>query len=250
MWMTWRIAARWKREALAKNNDQPAGRPWFSCFLVFTLLSFLTMGAVLIPLEIGARASLFVTGTLQQATVTRFTSGTERVSRDDSYGHSYTTDVVMHTPVYRFTLSDGTRQDVSGDISSENEPTVGDLQKIYYDAQRNSMVTASPANAVMLGACALFSFLLILILLATVLYAFDRSTKGVMRLLGQTLLYVVIPLAMVGMALGLGFYAYERFTTDLHDDDPLFVAGFCIFFAVTLMLVLVGGVRARLSPKT
>ena len=250
VWITRCIVRRWGREAAGKgrkSGDSGVAR-WFGYFLVFFLLSGLSMAALTMPLAIGERASIFVTGDEQMATVVSVSSREERVTREDSDGRNTTVMVTMFTPVYRFTLPGDDVRERAGDVSSESEPTVGDRQKIFYDAQRDRLVTASISNVMMLCAGAMFSFFFVLGFYATLRYAFGRSTQGAMQLMGAALMNGVIPVAMGLMAVGLGVYAYERFTTDWHDDDPVFVAGLCAFFAVTLLFVVVAWVRARLVP--
>lgn len=248
VWITLRIAARFKREALASGKPgSKGGAAWFSNFLVFTLFSSLLMAAVLLPIAIAERASVFVTGTETVATVVSFSSRQERVTREDSDGRSYSETVTLHTPDYELTLANGKLAAVQGDISSENEPVVGTRQTIFYDAARERMVTASVGNVMLLCVGAMFSFFFVLALYATLRYAFGRSTAGVMRLMGQGLMNVVIPGSMGLMAFGLLWYAYPRLMGQRDGDDPIFIAIVCVVVAAALLTVAVRWVQARLA---
>lgn len=238
LWITSRIARRWTLQDQQKAKKK-AGGAWFSYAIVFILISFLTMGAVLMPLAIGERISLFATGQQRMATVTAVQSREEQVTREDDDRRSYTVTVMMHTPVYTFTLPDGPVLERLGDIKSESAPVVGHRQMIFYDAGRDRLVTASVSNGLMLGAGVVFSFFLVLAFYATLRYAFGRNTAGVFKLMGQALMRVVVPLAMLLMATGLGHYAWQRFATDWRDDDPAFVGVISGFFAVTLLFLFV-----------
>jgi hypothetical protein len=244
-WITRRICGRWAREAREKKqggagDSESTGARWFGYFIVFMLFGFLSMAAVLMPVAIGERVSVFVTGSRYEANISGFNSREERVTREDSNKRRYSETVTMHTPVYAFKLADGRQVEKEGDYSSESEPDVGDTQAIFYNAATGRLVTASFGVVAMLSFGALFSFLAMVGLYATLRYAFNRSTGGALRLLGQSLLGLVLPLAMAGMAGGLGYYVFERIATDRRDDDPLWVVCIAGFFCLTLLLVMAG----------
>lgn len=251
VFITWRICARWQREAREKRpgNKESAGARWLGYLLVFTLFSFLSMGALLMPLAIGERISVFATGTAYEGRVVSVDSRLERVTLEDSNKRSYTEEVMMHTPIYAFTLEGGHAVEVRGDIASGDEPGIGDTQRLFYNAASGGLVTASVVSVLMLSFGALFSVMLVVVFFATLRYAFQRSARGPLTFLGRFLLGAVLPLTLLLMTCGMGWYIYERLLTDRRNGDPYWVAFVAAFFCMSLVLAGIGFLSQRGKPE-
>ena len=151
------------------------GAGWLQSVFVFVLFLALSAGALVGPVAVGERIAVFFRGESTLATVVSVESKRERTERTDSDNRRYYTMITMYTPVYAFTLADGSRQQARGDIASSHEPLVGETQEIFYNPRNGQVASWSVVNIVLLAVGALFCLLLVLAYLGVLKYAMRSS---------------------------------------------------------------------------
>lgn len=208
--------------------------------IVFSISSF----AISIPTMVLGKLSIYLTGEKCTATIIDYTT----YDSEDSEGGRTT----MHSAIYKFKDKYGNFITKDADVGTGDIPVVGSKVIVYYDNSRGKegVIATFTFSTILLLIVSLFiGFLMCLLLYAMIMYATNRSTKGIISLLIKIVIYIIVPAGMLFLGGGMAWYCYMRITSGYKSDQPIWVLIIAIFFSFTLFLAFIGYVKSLLTSK-
>ena len=200
--------------------------------IVYWFLVIFALNLLFFPFVywLGSMAVTQLTGKAYQAEIVSYLSE-EDTCEDDGERYSCT----MHTPVFAFTLEDGRRLELSGDIRSTAEPDVGAMVSVLY-AEGASRVNERSMRSIGLliggGIMLMVEGYFILLILVYVL-GYDISKVRAWGI--SATVNGLLPLGALFMFSALGYALYSYLFLGNPDDHPLWVALLCGFFMFCLL---------------
>ncbi|WP_194850665.1 amino acid kinase family protein [Nonlabens antarcticus] len=220
-------------------NDKPG------CVLIgYVTLVYLCMCSLSFPFIGITVAGLYATVAHDrfEATVTQV----RQYESEDDEGNYHT----MYSPTVIFTNSSGAIIERELNISSGDPYYVGEKHPITYDVDSDKVSSRSMASVLLLTGGLIMS----LLLLGYVIIGFAYAYTIPIEITGMDytviiFLYIIMPLGMIGMNVGLIYYMVQRIFYDYKSDHPVWVLFLVGFFILVLTLASVGIVKLMWKKK-
>lgn len=172
-----------------------------------------------------------------QATVVDHYSYTSE-SRDKN-GTRRTT---MYQPIVVFKDNADREVRLRSDVASGSPEPLGSVITVGYQPGMATATAFSAGKYLLIGGATVMLLLLGYCSIAGIMYALGGKMQKMISLGLGLLLYLLVPLAMLGFIAGLGYATIEYFRGN-KPDMPLWALAICIFFCVVLLLTFTGYVR-------
>ncbi len=156
------------------------------------------------------------------------------VEEDDDGSH------LMYTPIVEFTPT-GQVEPIRAklDISSGGEYKIGESHRVVYNPKTGDVYSGATSTILL----QFFGLLMGLFMFSLVVYGFSYAfylplpfTIGDIIKIG--LIYIFVPIGMIGMDVGLIYYVYQRIFLNTRANDPLWPLIISIFFSLALSLTI------------
>lgn len=232
IWSIW-LSRKWIKRS---SNGEKAGCLGSGYFflIVFSISSLFFTFAYVVPqslYHLWSKPSF-------DAVITGYHSEWVDETRTDSNGHSYTTQVLMHTPQVTFVDQNHQQITLDNSIRSGRVPVIGEHIQIVYAAGDDHAQEKS-LRSVLLQLCALFMvFILGFVLLCIFAYSLGRDMQPYRTVALFILMKIVIPLGTMAMFSMLCYSIFAYFYLGNPNELPFWVIGLCGFFALMLLPLL------------
>jgi len=160
----------------------------------------------------------------------------------ESRDKDYTRRTTMYRPIVVFRDGNGQEHQLKSDVSSSSPETIGAVLTVGYKPGMNRVEAFSTSKYILVGGGFVMLLILAYFSVAGIAYASGARMQGLSRLGINILLFVIIPLAMLGFIAGLGYAVIAYFRGD-KPDMPMWALAICIFFLLVLLPSFYGYVR-------
>lgn len=233
LWLTYRIIQRLK----GGNRNEKAG--CFSSgyvFLVVLCLSSLTASGV----------SMMVSTVHDYFSLPKYSAtviDNQSYRSKDSEGRYRT----MYQPKVAFTDESGRRVEIDSNISSSEPKAVGSTLEVGYRSDMDSAKELSLRTLLLMCGLSVLLSIMGYVLALVLCYALGWRTDGLLQTGRMALFYLLLPAGMIflfgGICYGLGQYFWGD-----RPDMPGVMVGVLIFFALVLLLAILGYMRMVFWP--
>lgn len=234
----YRIAKR-----MARNKD-PNKKP--GCMMSgYVIIVYLCLCSLSFPF-----LNMTISGLYNNLVDTRYEATVVSVRdyiSEDSDGNKRT----MYAPTVSFTSNSGQKITRELNIGSGDPYIVGEMHPVSYDENDDQLNSRSVASVLLLIGGLIMSLLLLGYVLIGFAYAF-RIPIGITgaRYTGILFIYILMPIGMIGLNVGLIYYVYQRLVNGYKSDQPIWVLFIVGFFILVLTLAKIGIVRMLLEKET
>lgn len=224
------LSALWLASAMVKRQFGTTTRKKMVIFYWFVVI--FSLNALFFPFVywIGSWGMVHLTGNAYQGEIVSFLSA-EGECDDD--GDTYA--CMKHTPVFEFSLEDGKRIQLPGDIRSTAEPGIGKMVTVLYETGASKVYERSLRSIGLLIGGGVLLTIEGYFLLLMVVYALGYDVGNFAALGVRAAIYGLVPLGAVFMFSAFVYVAYAYVFLNNPDGHPLWVAALCGFFTLALL---------------
>jgi len=215
------------REEKAQTNEKIgcfiAGAPVITTFICILFFPFL--------MHFLQSTTSYIVSPIYTATIVDVKSYTSISANSRGSGNNF-----MHIAIVEFTDKNGKKIRADNNLSSGDEPKIGEKITISYNNGTLQEVSFT-AFAIIIG----LSLLLILLgfcLTLIINYALYKKNDTLLRRGAKTLVYIILPLVVLIFFIVLTYSVIQYFLGN-NPQMTGFIAGLFIFFCISLLIVII-----------
>lgn len=160
----------------------------------------------------------------------------------ESRDNGRTRRTTMYRPIVVFRDQNGQERQLKSDVASSSPETTGATLTIGYKPGMESVEAFTSGKYLLIGGGSVMLLILAYFSIAGIAYASGAPMQRLSRAGIHILLFLLIPLAMLGFIAGLGYAVIAYFKGD-KPDMPMWALAICIFFLLVLLPAFYGYVR-------